>query len=79
MSTRDAVWAEINARCSTDRDRMAAWMATDLIAMIPDDEWQAMHAGTCGLCGADGARLYAAGFRCDAHLPATPRFGSSSR
>ena len=66
--TRARIWREICERYPDPKRRTAAWIACDVIAQIPDAEWRAMHAGTCGLCGA-GARLYPAGWRCDAHAP----------
>lgn len=64
-STREAMWAEICKRHRTPEARMAAWVNTPLIDKIPDDEWSRLHAGSCGLCKADGARLYPNGWRCD--------------
>lgn len=74
MSTRDDAVARFAAHyddgTEEGRDRLlSAWRVFPLIRTIPADEWTAMHAGTCGLCDAEGARLYPTGWRCDACKP----------
>jgi hypothetical protein len=67
-STRSRIWREIQQRHRTEREQIGAWVATDVIAQIPDEEWTAMHTGTC-TCGTTGARLYPCGWRCTEHAP----------
>jgi hypothetical protein len=71
VSTRERVWREIQ-REHGSRAGIGEWCRTNVIAAIPDDEWQAMHAGTCALCESP-ARLYPCGWRCENCKPGRER------
>lgn len=73
LPTRDKIWQEIQQRHHQLPEQLSAWSATEVIGKIPQEEWDAAHRGTCGLCGADGARLYPTGWRC---MPCTGRTGA---
>jgi hypothetical protein len=72
VPTRERIWREIQREYGSGKEAIAVWCRTNVIAAIPDDEWQAMHAGTCELCGSVG-RLYPCGWRCENCKPGRGR------
>lgn len=67
-STRELIWHEVAER-NPEEVRLSVWRSTEVIGRIPDAEWRTMHAGTCGLCGREPARLYVTGWRCPECAP----------